>query len=106
MSMHCNDPLWIPSPWPEDISDATAKTLCNTLHALAIACEDRYYNELERYRDKHRAALYDPDRPWMRKPAEPTCTDEETWAAYFKARQLDLFDSSAGWEDTLWEDDF
>jgi hypothetical protein len=109
MSMYCNDPLWIPSPWPDDVSDEMANILSNTFHALAMACEDRYVKQLQSYHDTRRAALYDPDRPWIRKPVEPDHdgyrADQEACAANFKARQLDLFDSSAGWEDVLWEHD-
>jgi hypothetical protein len=110
MSMHCSDPLWIPSPWPDDISDEMAKILCNTFQALATACDERYCHQLQSYYATRRAALYDQERPWMRKPVEPdyawSRTDEEVRAANFKARQLDLFDSSAGWADPSWEDDF
>jgi len=110
MSMYCNDPLWIPSPWPDDISDEMAETLCNTFQALAMACDERYSHQLQSYYATRHAALYDPERPWMRKPVEPdnvwSRTDEEARAADFKERQLDLFDSSAGWDDVLWEDDF
>ncbi len=110
MSIYCNDPLWIRSPWPDEISDEMANILSTTFHALAMACDDRYFSQLQSYHEARRAVLYDPDRPWMRRPAEPdhdwSCADEESRAAYFKARQLDLFDSSAAWEDILWEDDF
>ena len=110
MSTYCNDPLWIRSPWPDDISDETANILSNTFHALAMACDDRYCKELQSYHETRRAALYDPQRPWIRTPVEPdhdwSRTDEEAHAAASKARQLDLFDSSAGWEDVLWKDDF
>jgi hypothetical protein len=75
-----------------------------------MACDERYFRQLHDYYATRRAALCDPDRPWMRKPIEPDhdCSgthDEARAAAYFKARQLDLFDSSAGWDD-LWENDF
>lgn len=110
MSMHCNDPQWIASPWPDDISDEMAEILCNTFQAIAMACDERYFHQLHDYYATRHAALRDPDRPWMRKPVEPdhvwSRTDEEAHAAYFKARQLDLFDSSAGWEEASWEDDF
>jgi hypothetical protein len=110
MSMHCNDPQWIPSPWPDDISDEMAEMLCHTLQALAMACDERYCHQLQSCYAARRAAPCDPERPWLRKPVEPghvgARTDEQAHAAYFKARQLDLFDSSAGWQDVLREDDF
>jgi hypothetical protein len=110
MSMHCNDPLWVPSPWPDDISDEMAEILCNTFQALAMACDERYFHQLQSYYATRRAALYDPDRPWARNRVEPdpdwSRGGEEVHAVAFKARQLDLFDSSAGWDDVLWEDDF
>ena len=71
MSMNCNDPLWIASPWPDDISDEMAEVLCNTFQALAMACDERYFHQLHSYYATRRAALCDPERPWMRKPVEP-----------------------------------
>jgi len=94
-----NDPVWIRSPWLEDISDETAEILSCTLHALAMACEDRYAQELRRYYQTQRAELYDPQRPWVRKPSEPSHNAEEARAADFNARQLDLFHSEPAWED-------
>jgi hypothetical protein len=57
---YSNDSPWIRSPWPDDISDETAEILVCTLHALAMACEDRYCQELRRYYQTQRAELYDP----------------------------------------------
>lgn len=101
--IYSNDPLWTRSPWLDDISDETAEILVCTLHALAMACEDRYGQELRRYYQTQRAEFYDPQRPWIRKPSEPHSEsphdEEQARTDDFNARQLDLFRPEPAFDD-------
>ena len=51
--------------FPEGLSDEAAAALSAFLHELSAACESRYFTQLRRYYERHRA-LCDPDRPWDR----------------------------------------
>jgi hypothetical protein len=53
---------------PENISDETARALCDFLYALTAACESRYLTQLHRERASREQALFDPDHPWKSKP--------------------------------------
>jgi hypothetical protein len=53
---------------PENISDETARALCDFLYALTAACESRYLTQLLRYRVSQRHDLLDPDHPWKSSP--------------------------------------
>ena len=105
MSMHSDDPQWIPSPWLDDIEDEMVAILSATLHALAMACEDRYSQQLLRYYNSLEPPLDDPRRPWFRHPANPDGESShetaESRLADFNARQLDLFRP-----ETVWDEEF
>jgi hypothetical protein len=105
MSGYSPEPEYVLSPWLEQISDEAASILVATLAELAIACEDRYARQLDRYRRLRRARLADPDRPWMQKSvatdADLSRNHTEALAADFNARQLDLF-----LPETEWDNDF
>jgi len=53
------------SPFPANLSDEAAFALSETLHWLALLCDEKYFAQIRR----HMANLYsatpvDPDRPW------------------------------------------
>jgi hypothetical protein len=102
MSGYTPEPDYVPSPWLEEISDEAAAILASTLFDLAMACEDRYELQIDRYRKRLRAKFIDPHRPWMRRSPESnedlSHDDEEALAADFNARQLDLFRPEAEWD--------
>jgi hypothetical protein len=102
MSGYIPEPEYVTSPWLEQISDEAASILASTLFELAKACDDRYEHQIERYRKLQRDKLIDPDRPWLRKTVESaedlSHDDEESLAADFKARQLDLFRPESEWD--------
>jgi hypothetical protein len=106
MTGYTPEPEYVPSPWLEDISDESAAILAQTLLDLAMACEDRYERQVRRYRELQRAKLYDPDQPWVRKPAEPDNDlyrdAQEARAADFNARQLDLFRPESEWDNDFY----
>jgi len=58
------DPLF-----PDDLSDETALALSAVLHALAAACDSRYFTQLRRYHSRQRN-LYDPEPPWRTPPPD------------------------------------
>ena len=103
MSLPSNDPPWIPSPWLQDISDEMAATLSATLHALAMACEDHYSEQLLPHYRSITPSAPDPQRPWIRDTQQSDCESslntEEARAADFNARQLDLFRPGIDWHD-------
>ncbi len=54
-------------PLPENLSDEAAFALSETLHWLAMACDEKYYAQIRR----HMVTLdtsdpVDPERPWVR----------------------------------------
>jgi hypothetical protein len=60
MSSANKNPLWVRSPWLDDISDETAEILSRSIYALAMACEDRCWQELRRYYQPRHDELHDP----------------------------------------------
>ncbi|MEA3300101.1 MAG: hypothetical protein U9R22_07735 [Pseudomonadota bacterium] len=60
-----DDPMTV---LPEFLSDEAAFALSETLHWLALACEEKYFAQIRR----HMATLnetgpVDPERPWLTK---------------------------------------
>jgi hypothetical protein len=55
--------------FPDGISDETACVLSEFLHALAAACDSRYFTQLRRYHARQRN-LYDPEQPWRSPPPD------------------------------------
>ena len=58
------------TPFPENLSDEAAFVLSETLHWLAMTCEEKYFAQIRR----HAATLNQPkyidlDHPWIRKPS-------------------------------------
>ena len=56
--------------FPQFLSDEAAFALSETLHWLALVCEEQYGAQIRR----HMASLnedrpIDPERPWIRKPS-------------------------------------
>jgi hypothetical protein len=102
MTGYTPGPDIVPSPWLDEISDEAAAVLAQTLNDLAVACEERYERQIDRYRERLRAQYIDPDQPWMRRPVEADAhlsrDDPETLATDFNARQLDLFRPEAEWD--------
>jgi hypothetical protein len=102
MTGYIPGPDFVPSPWLEDISDEAAAILAQTLNDLAMACEERYERQIDRYRERLRARFIDPDRPWMRRSVasneDLSRDDPEAFAADFNARQLDLFRPEEEWD--------
>ncbi len=103
MSGYTPEPEYVLSPWLNELSDEMAEILVQTLHSLAIACEDRYAQQLRRCWAKAQSDLYDPECPWRRRVVDPA--DESSHAAQerriadFNARQLDLFYPQQSWDD-------
>ncbi len=57
------------SPFPENLSDEAAFGLSESLHWLAMACEEKYFVQLRRYAANLDQSKYvDPAHPWVRKP--------------------------------------
>jgi len=59
------------SPFPESISDETAFALNETLHWLALVCDEKYFAQIRR----HMATLdearpVDPKQPWNTNPPD------------------------------------
>ena len=52
--------------FPDDISDEAASVLSNFLYSLAMACESRYFIQLQRHDDRRQQA-YDPGQPWKKR---------------------------------------
>jgi len=58
------------SPFPDNLSDEAAFALSETLHWLAMACEEKYFAQLQRYAATLDQSKYvDPAHPWVRKPS-------------------------------------
>jgi len=56
------------TPFPESISDEAAFVLSETLHWLALTCDEKYYSKIRRYMVTLDAAKpIDPNQPWMKK---------------------------------------
>ncbi len=51
--------------FPKGISDEAASVLSEFLYALAMACESRYFTQLDRYHARQRAPC-DPQQPWKK----------------------------------------
>ncbi|NNM61178.1 MAG: hypothetical protein HKM03_03325 [Steroidobacteraceae bacterium] len=102
MSGYSPEPEFVPSPWLEQISDEASSILASTLFELAIACENRYARQLDRYRSLRRSRLVNPDRPWLQQSlatdADLSRDHTEKLAADFNARQLDLFQPEEDWD--------
>lgn len=103
MSDYTPEPEYVLSPWLNELSDEIADILVQTLHSLAIACEDRYAQQLRRCWAKAHAELYDPQCPWRRRVVDPvgelSHAAQEQQIADFNARQLDLFRPQQSWDD-------
>jgi predicted secreted protein len=60
-----DDPMTV---FPEFLSDEAAFALSETLHWLAMACEEKYPGQIRRHMATLNAAEpVDPERPWLRK---------------------------------------
>jgi hypothetical protein len=60
-----DDPMTV---FPEFISDEAAFALSETLHWLAMACEEKYFAQIRRHMATlNEAEPLDPERPWLRK---------------------------------------
>ena len=56
-----------PTPFPESISDEAAFALCEALHWLALACDEKYFGQIRRHMATlNEAGPVDPDQPWNR----------------------------------------
>ena len=60
-----------PPLFPAGLSDATAAALCDFLHELAAAADNRYLPQLQRHRRQQEPPPYDPLRPWHSPPHDP-----------------------------------
>ena len=60
------------SPFPDNLPDEAAFALSETLHWLAMVCEEKYFAQIRRYAATLNQSKYiDPAHPWVRKsPAE------------------------------------
>lgn len=100
-----HDPTWIRSPWLDELSDEMASILSDTLHALALSCEEHYCQALRRYYQHKHSQRNDPQRPWTRKRCEPNAklshAQHTLRTAAFTARQLDMFQPEIAWGDEL-----
>jgi hypothetical protein len=50
--------------FPPSLSDEAATSLCDFLHELAAAADNRYFHQILRYRRTH-APPVDPNQPWL-----------------------------------------
>jgi hypothetical protein len=58
------------NPFPENLSDEAAFALSETLHWLAMTCEEKYFIQLRRHAATfNQSKCIDPDHPWIRKPS-------------------------------------
>jgi len=58
------------NPFPESLSDEAAFALSETLHWLAMTCEEKYLAQLRRHAATlDQARCIDPDQPWISKPS-------------------------------------
>ncbi len=103
MNGYTSEPEYVPSPWLNELTDEMANIIVQTLHSLAIACEDRYAQQLRRCLAKAQRDLSDPDRPWHRRVldlgAESSHAAQERRIADFNSRQLDLIRPQVSWDD-------
>jgi hypothetical protein len=56
--------------FPADLPDPAAVALSQFLHDLAAAGESHYYHQLTRYHRTRQLDLFDPERPWLRRPPD------------------------------------
>ncbi len=60
-----DDPMTV---FPEFLSDEAAFALSETLHWLAMACEQKYLGQIRRHMATlNEAGSVDLERPWLRK---------------------------------------
>ena len=65
MSDQRNDEI---SPFPACVSDEAAFALSEALHWLALACDEKYYGQIQRYLStRYKTEPVDPQRPWLTK---------------------------------------